>query len=90
MPERLSSQSTTTEDVAIIAIDHRNPLTFWRETADIHAEDSSDQACRHEEGGDDGEHMQIAVGLLSGLDGDLLLQKLSAVAQGDDLGVEPI
>jgi hypothetical protein len=34
--------------------------------------------------------MQIAVGLLSGLDGDFLPQKVSAVVQGDDLGVEPI
>lgn len=34
--------------------------------------------------------MQVAVGLLGGLDGDLLLQEMRPIAQRDDLGIEPI
>jgi hypothetical protein len=90
MSERLSSQSTTTEAPAMIAIDHRNPLasctngsppTFIPKMPAIRR--------RHEECGDDGQHMQIAVGLLGRLHGDLLLEEVGPVAQRDDLGIEP-
>jgi len=34
--------------------------------------------------------MEIAIGLLGGLDGDLLLKELRPVTQRDDLSIKPI
>ena len=45
---------------------------------------------RQEDGGDDREHVQAAIGLLAALEHDLLLQEPRAIAQLDDLGVKPI
>ena len=61
-----------------------------RQPHHVHAEDSADQGCRQKDRGDDGKNLKAAVGLLRGLDGDLLLKEMRTVTQRHHLVVEPV
>ena len=61
-----------------------------RQAADIHAEDRRDQARRQEHGGDDGQHLEIAIGLVGHSQRHLFLQEMRPVAQRNHLMIEPI
>ena len=61
-----------------------------RQAADIHAEDGGDQTRRQEHGGDNGEHLQIAIGLVGHSQRYFFLQKMRPVAQRDHLMIQPI
>jgi hypothetical protein len=61
-----------------------------RQATDIHAEDGGDQTRRQEHGGDDGEHLEIAIGLVGHSQRHLFLQEMRPVTQRDHLMIQPI